>query len=135
MSIINVMLPTVLIGVAYSYWRFSCLLKIYYQVCRAIGDAYLKHSEFVVDPALERFRIREPIRNQPVISAQPAVYSRILQRHDQFIIFASDGLWDNLSNQEAVEIVHKYPDRVFSFSLFPFFYFIFLLLLSLPLDV
>lgn len=31
---------------------------------------------------------------------------------DQFVIFASDGLWEHLSNQEAVDIVQNHPHNV-----------------------
>ncbi|RZC23396.1 putative protein phosphatase 2C 60 isoform B [Glycine soja] len=32
-----------------------------------------------------------------------------LIQHDQFLIFASDGLWEHLSNQDAVDIVQNNP--------------------------
>lgn len=35
-----------------------------------------------------------------------------LDPNDQFLIFASDGLWEHLSNQDAVDIVHKHPHSV-----------------------
>lgn len=38
--------------------------------------------------------------------------TRILQPNDKFLIFASDGLWEFLSNQEAVEIVYNNPRMV-----------------------
>lgn len=38
--------------------------------------------------------------------------TRVLHPQDKFIIFASDGLWEHLTNQEAVEIVHSSPRRV-----------------------
>ncbi|KAJ0540724.1 putative [Pyruvate dehydrogenase (acetyl-transferring)]-phosphatase [Helianthus annuus] len=30
---------------------------------------------------------------------------------DRFVIFASDGLWEHLSNQEAVDIVQNHPNN------------------------
>jgi pyruvate dehydrogenase phosphatase len=39
-----------------------------------------------------------------------------LQPHDQFLIFASDGLWEHLSNQEAVDIVQNHPRNVRIYS-------------------
>ncbi|KAF5788919.1 putative [Pyruvate dehydrogenase (acetyl-transferring)]-phosphatase [Helianthus annuus] len=31
---------------------------------------------------------------------------------DRFVIFASDGLWEHLSNQEAVDIVQNHPNNL-----------------------
>lgn len=32
-----------------------------------------------------------------------------LQPRDQFIIFASDGMWEHISNQQAVDIIRNHP--------------------------
>ncbi|KAH7554277.1 hypothetical protein JRO89_XS12G0153100 [Xanthoceras sorbifolium] len=77
-------------------------------VSRSIGDAYLKRPEFSLDPSFPRFHLSEPIR-RPVLTAEPSIYSRILQPNDKFLIFASDGLWEHLTNQEAAEIVYNNP--------------------------
>ena len=45
--------------------------------------------------------------------AEPEVTARSLAPEDEFLILASDGLWDRLQNQEAVDLVHdtvKEPD-------------------------
>lgn len=81
------------------------------QVSRSIGDAYLKRPEYALDPSFPRFHLPEPLRC-PVLRADPAIYVRHLQPRDKFIIFASDGLWEHLANQEAVEIVHNNPRMV-----------------------
>lgn len=49
-----------------------------------------------------------------VITAEPAVRMRKLKPHDLFLIFASDGLWEQLSDEAAVEIVFKNPRAVSS---------------------
>ncbi|KAH7512387.1 hypothetical protein FEM48_Zijuj12G0085500 [Ziziphus jujuba var. spinosa] len=85
-------------------WRIKGII----QVSRSIGDAYLKRPEFCLDPSFPRFHIPEPIR-RPVLTAEPSVYSRVLQPNDKFVIFASDGLWEHLTNQQAAEIVHNNP--------------------------
>ncbi|XP_050383259.1 probable protein phosphatase 2C 68 [Argentina anserina] len=85
-------------------WRIKGII----QVSRSIGDAYLKRPEFSLDPSFLRFQLPEPLR-RPVLSAEPSVYTRVLQPEDRFIIFASDGLWDLMTNKEAVEVVHNNP--------------------------
>ncbi|XP_022940322.1 probable protein phosphatase 2C 68 [Cucurbita pepo subsp. pepo] len=85
-------------------WRIKGII----QVSRSIGDAYLKRSEFSLDPSFPRFHLAEPLR-RPVLTAEPSLSTRVLQPHDKFLIFASDGLWEQLSNQQAVEIVYKNP--------------------------
>ncbi|KAL6633762.1 hypothetical protein ACP70R_026433 [Stipagrostis hirtigluma subsp. patula] len=85
-------------------WRIKGII----QVSRTIGDAYLKRQEFALDPSFTRFRLPEPLR-RPVLTAEPSIYTRVLSPQDKFIIFASDGLWEHLTNQQAVEIVHGNP--------------------------
>ncbi|KAG4991223.1 hypothetical protein AAZX31_09G102600 [Glycine max] len=85
-------------------WRIKGII----QVSRSIGDAYLKRPEFSFDPSFPRFHLPEPIR-RPVLTAEPSICSRVLKPNDKFIIFASDGLWEHLTNQEAAEIVHNNP--------------------------
>ncbi|XXG59841.1 hypothetical protein AAC387_Pa04g1854 [Persea americana] len=88
----------------HNVWRIKGLI----QVSRSIGDVYLKKSEFNREPLYAKFRLREPFR-RPILSAEPSVSVHALQPQDQFLIFASDGLWEHLSNQEAVDIVQNHP--------------------------
>lgn len=88
----------------HNVWRVKGLI----QVSRSIGDAYLKKAEFNRAPLYTKFRLREPFK-RPILSSEPSVTVHELQPHDQFIIFASDGLWEHLSNQEAVDIVQNHP--------------------------
>lgn len=85
-------------------WRIKGII----QVSRSIGDAYLKKREFALDPSTARFHLSEPLR-RPVLTSEPSVCSRVLNSQDRFLIFASDGLWEHISNQEAVEIVYNNP--------------------------
>ncbi|OAY44000.1 probable protein phosphatase 2C 34 [Manihot esculenta] len=41
----------------------------------------------------------------------PEVTQRHITSKDQFVVLATDGVWDVISNQEAVEIVSSTPDR------------------------
>ncbi|KAJ3672378.1 hypothetical protein LUZ60_007099 [Juncus effusus] len=88
----------------HNVWRVKGLI----QVCRSIGDIYLKKPEFNREPLYIKFRLREPFK-KPIMSSEPAITTHPLQPHDLFLIFATDGLWEHLTNQEAVDIVHKGP--------------------------
>ncbi|XP_031092687.1 probable protein phosphatase 2C 38 [Ipomoea triloba] len=88
----------------HNVWRVKGLI----QVSRSIGDAYLKKAEFNRAPLLAKFRLSEPFSN-PILSPEPSISIHKLSSNDQFLIFASDGLWEHLSNQEAADIVHSSP--------------------------
>ena len=81
------------------------------QITRSIGDVYLKRPEFNREPLHSKFRLPETFR-RPLLSSEPAITVHPIQLTDQFIIFASDGLWEHLSNQKAVELVHSSPRNV-----------------------
>lgn len=81
------------------------------QVSRSIGDAYLKKAEFNKEPLLAKFRLPEAF-DSPILRAEPTIHVQRIHPQDQFLIFASDGLWEHLSNQEAVDIVNNSPHNV-----------------------
>ncbi|XP_019172347.1 PREDICTED: probable protein phosphatase 2C 60 isoform X2 [Ipomoea nil] len=86
----------------HNVWRVKGLI----QVSRSIGDLYLKKAEYNKEPLYAKFRLREPF-DRPILSSEPSILVHELEPHDQFLIFASDGLWEHLSNQEAVDIVQN----------------------------
>ncbi|MFS7981966.1 putative protein-serine/threonine phosphatase [Helianthus anomalus] len=84
------------------------IVVLKHNISRSIGDVYLKKAEFNREPLYAKFRLRDPIR-WPILSSDPSISTHEIQPHDQFLIFASDGLWEHLSNQEAVDIVQSNP--------------------------
>ncbi|KAL4591958.1 hypothetical protein LXL04_004935 [Taraxacum kok-saghyz] len=87
----------------HNVWRVKGLI----QVSRSIGDAYLKKAEFNREPLLAKYRVA-PFSKQ-ILIPEPSIFIHKLNPKDQFLIFASDGLWEHLTNEEAVDIVHSYP--------------------------
>lgn len=88
----------------HNVWRVKGLI----QISRSIGDVYLKKAEFNREPLYAKFRLRDPIK-RPILTADPAISMHEIQPTDQFLILASDGLWEHLSNQDAVDIVQNNP--------------------------
>lgn len=85
-------------------WRIKGII----QVSRSIGDVYLKKPEFYRDPVFQQFGNPIPLK-RPAMTAEPSILKRKLRPQDLFLIFASDGLWEQLSDEAAVEIVFKNP--------------------------
>ncbi|PWA98796.1 protein phosphatase 2C 29 [Artemisia annua] len=90
------------------YTRGVWRLKGIIQVSRSIGDVYLKKPEFNRNPLFQQYASPIPLR-RAVMSAEPSILTRKLRPQDLFVIFASDGLWEQLSDEAVVEIVHKNP--------------------------
>lgn len=85
-------------------WRVKGII----QVSRSIGDVYMKHARYNKEPIAAKFRLPEPMV-MPIMSATPTILSHTIEPSDSFLIFASDGLWEHLTNEEAVDIVHRSP--------------------------
>ncbi|KAK7252789.1 hypothetical protein RIF29_36994 [Crotalaria pallida] len=85
-------------------WRIKGII----QVSRSIGDVYLKKPEFDNNPLFQRFVCPIPLK-RPVITAEPSILMRKLMAEDLFLIFASDGLWEHLTDEAVVEIVFRSP--------------------------
>lgn len=87
-------------------------------VSRAFGDALWKWPlEFQRD-VQKRFygpsplTPRYPVQTPPYLTAEPVVTStKIDAGSPSFLIMATDGLWDTLSSQQAVDLVGKWLER------------------------
>jgi pyruvate dehydrogenase phosphatase len=89
------------------------------QPTRAFGDCRYKWSVSDINKVMklqsgldqtEIYRLQAPqnYKTPPYVIARPDVFHRKLDDNDEFLIVASDGLWDWVSNEEAVEIVRQY---------------------------
>ncbi|KHN42334.1 Hypothetical protein glysoja_020046 [Glycine soja] len=85
-------------------WRIKGII----QVSRSIGDVYLKKPDFYRDLGFQQFGNPIPLKRS-VMTAEPSIIIRELESEDLFLIFASDGLWEQLSDEAAVQIVFKHP--------------------------
>ncbi|XP_021644750.2 probable protein phosphatase 2C 63 isoform X2 [Hevea brasiliensis] len=85
-------------------WRIKGII----QVSRSIGDVHLKKPEFYGGPLFQQFGLPVPFK-RPVMTAEPSILVRQLNPQDLFLIFASDGLWEQLSDETVVDIVLKSP--------------------------
>ncbi|CAN1187207.1 Probable protein phosphatase 2C 40 [Linum perenne] len=76
------------------------------KVTRAFGVGYLKKKK-LNDALMGILRVRNLI-SPPYVSTEPSLNVHRISKSDHFVIVASDGLFDFLSNEEAVELVHSY---------------------------
>ena len=85
----------------------SCYVKGRLQPTRALGDMYLKYSEFNGRAGTRLYgrHVKAPY-TPPYITATPQVQSHALRGgEDAFLLLACDGIWDVFSNEEAVAFV------------------------------
>ncbi|KAI0355181.1 protein serine/threonine phosphatase 2C [Trametes cingulata] len=83
-------------------------------VSRAFGDARYKWPRDVQDRLKRQYLGRTPLPNvktPPYLTAEPEVTSVRVQPGD-FLIMASDGLWECLTNEEAVGLVGHWRDAM-----------------------
>ncbi|XP_042410749.1 probable protein phosphatase 2C 78 [Zingiber officinale] len=91
-----------------TYNRGAWRIKGIIQVSRSIGDVYLKKPELSGDALYQKLAAPVPL-TRPVVTAEPSIRIRNIKQNDLFLIFASDGLWEHLSDEAAVDIVSNNP--------------------------
>jgi pyruvate dehydrogenase phosphatase len=81
---------------------------------RAFGDARYKWSKDI-QWVLSEYGCRKPspiLLTPPYVTACPVVTTvEINPETDSFLILATDGLWDEISSENAVDLVAKYKDE------------------------
>ena len=84
-----------------------------YAMTRAFGDNRLKWSKLQLKEAQEKFRSNGPRRNYetpPYMTAEPVVTETDVNTgpRGDFLVMASDGVWDHLSSEDAVECIARW---------------------------
>jgi pyruvate dehydrogenase phosphatase len=88
--------------------KTACYVKGRLQPTRSLGDLYLKQAEFNGIPGdRSRGRYIPSPYSPPYILAEPEILVHERSERDRFLILATDGLWDTMSNEEAVAFVHR----------------------------
>lgn len=87
-------------------------------VSRAFGDSRWKWSQELSQLVHDKFWGPNPrpegmIKTPPYLTAEPEIMETKVQTGEKpdFLIMASDGLWDNMSSQDAVTCVQQWLDK------------------------
>ena len=82
---------------------------------RAFGDAFFKWSRETQDRIKKHFFGRTPhqlLKTPPYVTAEPVVTSTHIQpSKGDFVVLATDGLWEMLSNEEVVGLVGQWLEN------------------------
>ena len=79
----------------------ACYVKGNLMPTRAFGDLRLKHADFNFHNHPPELGYRKPIPTYhgPYITHEPEITVIDLQKNDQYLILASDGLWDEIKRR------------------------------------
>ncbi|CAD0098050.1 unnamed protein product [Aureobasidium mustum] len=86
-------------------------------VSRAFGDGRWKWGQDLQKEFVEKFhapalRPSFKVQTPPYVTAGPVVTSTAIDANTpSFLILASDGMWDNLTNQQAVDLVARWLEN------------------------
>ncbi|EFW20078.1 hypothetical protein D8B26_003469 [Coccidioides posadasii str. Silveira] len=82
---------------------------------RAFGDAFYKWKRDTQDKIKRHFFGRTPhqyLKTPPYVTAEPVVTStKIEPQKGDFLVLASDGLWEMLSNEEVIGLVGQWIEQ------------------------
>lgn len=80
-------------------------------VTRAFGDGLWKWPSDVIKECNEKFfyrPLRPGYKTPPYLIVEPVVTTTQIQREGEFVIMASDGLWEHMSSEQAVQLVEMW---------------------------
>mmetsp|Transcript_18242 Transcript_18242/g.18309 ORF Transcript_18242/g.18309 Transcript_18242/m.18309 type:complete len:363 (-) Transcript_18242:27-1115(-) len=92
--------------------KTACYVKGRLQLTCALGDLYLKYAEFNPPAGSHRSLGRHipPPYTPPYVRSIPDIFHRKLTTNDRYLILASDGVWDFMTDQEAVNAIKDCND-------------------------
>eukprot|EP00922_Rhytidocystis_sp_ex-Travisia-forbesii_P009067 GHVS01013223.1.p1 GENE.GHVS01013223.1~~GHVS01013223.1.p1 ORF type:complete len:655 (-),score=182.02 GHVS01013223.1:1335-3299(-) len=82
----------------------ACYVKDLLSPTRSFGDFYLKEEEFQMQPASNTSMVQQP-HSFPYITSDPQIHLYLRTKEDEFVVLASDGIWDIYDSQQVVDIV------------------------------
>lgn len=80
-------------------------------ITRAFGDGMWKWPQEVVQECHDRFAYRPPrpgYKTPPYVIVEPVVTTTEIRGEGEFVIMASDGLWEHMSSEQAVKLVEMW---------------------------
>src|SRR5690606_16587843 len=79
---------------------------------RAFGDASYKWTREISEKLKQHFFARTPssiLKTPPYVTAEPVITTtKISPEKGDFVVMATDGLWEMLTNEEVVGLVGKW---------------------------
>jgi len=82
---------------------------------RTFGDSRYKWSSKIQKSiVIPKFISRRPLPfyyTPPYITAEPEIVCHPIAKEDQFLVMASDGIWDELSNEDVVNLVSQHLEE------------------------
>ncbi|EEH08871.1 pyruvate dehydrogenase phosphatase [Histoplasma capsulatum G186AR] len=82
---------------------------------RAFGDAFYKWTRETQDKIKRQFFGRTPhqlLKTPPYVTAEPVITTTPVEpRNGDFVVLATDGLWEMLSNEEVVGLVGQWIEH------------------------
>ncbi|PYI14183.1 phophatase 2C family protein [Aspergillus violaceofuscus CBS 115571] len=82
---------------------------------RSFGDAFYKWSKETQDKIKRQFFGRTPhplLKTPPYVTAEPIITTtKVEPSRGDFLVLATDGLWEMLSNEEVVGLVGEWVDK------------------------
>ena len=82
-------------------------------VTRAFGDGRFKWSKDIVEENEKKFFGKPPLpgyHTPPYLTAKPMITTTRIQP-DDFMIMASDGFWDHVTSDQAVDLVKRWLEK------------------------
>ena len=86
--------------------RKACYVKGRLQTTRSLGDFHLKHKEFISERSLYYSHYKSINTTRlPYVLSYPDIKVFDITKQDEYVVIASDGLWDNVKGWEVGNVL------------------------------